>query len=176
MTFKTIIASAALALSALAANAEDFNIQSPDIANGGTFAAAQFWNNFGCTGENVRPSFTWSGAPEGTKSFAITLYDKDAPTGSGFWHWVVYNIPGSATGIDGKSLPAGAIANNTDVGTPDYAGPCPPEGTKHNYVYTLHALKTEKIEIPAGATAPLAGFFIYNNTIATTTLSAAASR
>ena len=164
------------AMSAIAGPAvsNDFVLTSPDISEGSEIKPLQYWNNFGCTGENLRPALNWTGAPEGTKSFAVTLYDKDAPTGSGFWHWVAYNIPASATGVDGKSLPAGAIEGNTDVGQPGFAGPCPPIGRKHTYAYTVHALKTDKLELPAGATAPLTGFFLYQNTLATATLNVTA--
>lgn len=166
----SIAVAASLGAVAAPAAAADFALTSPDVAEGASIKPAQYWNNFGCTGENLRPALHWANAPDGTKSFAVTFYDRDAPTGSGLWHWVVYNIPASATGVDGKSLPAGAIEGNTDLGQPGFFGPCPPVGRKHTYVYTVHALKTAKLEVPAGATAPLTGFFIYQNTIATATL------
>lgn len=165
------LTASALATVSLPAVAQDaFSVTSPDVTEGATITDAQYWNNFGCTGENARPALDWTGAPEGTQSFAVTFYDKDAPTGSGFWHWVVYNIPADATGIEAAALPAGAIEGNTDVGVPGYAGPCPPVGRTHNYVYTVHALGTEKIEVPEGATAALTGFFLYQNTLATATI------
>lgn len=160
----------ALATTTLPAMAQDFTVTSPDVAEGSTISDAQYWNNFGCTGENARPALAWTGAPKGTKSFAVTLYDKDAPTGSGFWHWVAYNIPADATGIAGDALPAGTVEGNTDVGVPGFAGPCPPVGRTHDYVYTVHALGTDHLEVPEGATAALTGFFLYQNTLATATL------
>lgn len=170
----SIAVAASLGAIAAPVAAADFTLTSPDVAEGTSIRPAQYWNSFGCTGENMRPALNWVNSPEGTKSFAVTFYDKDAPTGSGLWHWVAYNIPASATGVDGKSLPAGAVEGNTDLGQPGFFGPCPPVGRKHTYAYTVHALKTDKLEIPAGATAPLTGFFLYQNTIATATLSVTA--
>lgn len=150
--------------------ADEFKLTSPDIAQGQPITAAQYWDNFGCTGKNERPTLNWSGAPVGTKSFAVTFYDNDAPTGSGFWHWVIYNIPASATGVTGDINPQGAVEGNTDVGVPGFAGPCPPVGRTHTYTYTVHALKSQTLDVPVGATAPLTGFFLYQNTIATAKL------
>lgn len=173
----SIIATAVAAIltgTAVPATAADFMITSPDLTEGAAIKPAQYWNSFGCTGENLRPALNWTNAPDGTRSFAVTVYDRDAPTGSGLWHWVAYNIPASATGVDGKSLPAGVTEGNTDLGQPGYFGPCPPVGRKHTYAYTVHALKTDKLDVPAGATAPLTGFFLNQNTIATATLSVTA--
>lgn len=170
----TIALAAVMSAGVVPAFAQQFAVTSPDIDEGATIGAAQYWNNFGCTGENVRPALSWTGAPEGTRSFAVTFYDKDAPTGSGFWHWVAYDIPADANGVESNALPAGTVEGNTDVGVPGFAGPCPPIGRTHNYVYTVHALKTDKLEVPAGATAPLTGFFIHQNSIATATLNVVA--
>lgn len=143
----------------------EFRMQSPDIANGEPIKAEQYWNNFGCSGDNARPALSWDGAPEGTKSYAVTVYDNDAPTGSGFWHWVIYNIPADTTSIAADTIPEGAVEGNTDVGQPGYLGPCPPVGRKHTYTYTVHALDTDTLEAPEGATAPLTGFFINQHSI-----------
>src|SRR6187200_448070 len=129
---------------------------------------------FGCAGGNKSPHLKWSGAPAGTKSYAVTVYDPDAPTGSGWWHWVVYNIPASATelpegagGTDGKGLPAGAAQGRTDFGSAGFGGACPPKGDKpHRYIFTVHALKTDKIEVPADASAALVGFMLNANRLA----------
>jgi Raf kinase inhibitor-like YbhB/YbcL family protein len=139
-----------------------FTLASPDLA-GGTFALAQVLNAFGCSGGNVSPRITWSGVPAGTKSLVLTMFDPDAPTGSGFWHWVVANIPPTATGIPhGASrtaqMPAGSIETRTDVGTPGYAGPCPPPGPAHRYVLTLYALSVPKLDVTAEASGALVGF------------------
>jgi len=128
---------------------------------------------FGCDGGNRSPQLLWDGAPQGTKSFAVTCFDPDAPTGSGFWHWVVVNIPASATGLaknagtaDGASLPAGSVQIATDFGSPGWGGPCPPVGDKpHRYNFTLYALKTERLDA-SGATASLAGYMASAHAIA----------
>ena len=148
-----------------------FKLTSKEIAPHATIGAAQVFNSFGCSGQNISPSLAWTGAPAGTKSFALTVYDPDAPTGSGWWHWVVYNIPATATSIvagagDAKKslLPAGSVQGATDFGTPGYGGPCPPAGAKaHHYIFTLYSLKVDKMDIPAGATAALVGFNIHAN-------------
>lgn len=104
----------------------------------------------------------------------MTFYDKDAPTGSGFWHWTVYNISVNTSSINPDFLPQGAEDANTDIGKPGYFGPCPPVGRTHNYVFTLHALDVEKLTPPTGATSALVRFFINQHTIAKTTLSVVA--
>jgi Raf kinase inhibitor-like YbhB/YbcL family protein len=107
---------------------------------GSTTEPIHYWNNFGCSGKNVMPALALKNTPAGTKSFAVTFYDKDAPTGSGFWHWVLYSIPAnviaSPGGENGGELPSGVIGGNTDLGKPGFFGPCPPTGRKHAYVYT----------------------------------------
>ena len=167
-------ASAALALMAASPAMAEFRLHSPDISNGEPIKAEQYWNNFGCTGDNVRPALSWDGAPEGTKSYAVTVYDKDAPTGSGFWHWVIYNIPASITSIASDAIPQGAVEGNTDVGQPGYLGPCPPVGRKHTYTSTVHALDTDKLDAPEGATAPLTGFYIHQHSIGQATINVTA--
>jgi Raf kinase inhibitor-like YbhB/YbcL family protein len=166
------LAVAALALWAIAdAQAAGFTLASPTIKPGSMLTEAQVFNGFGCSGKNVSPALKWSGAPAGTKSFALTVYDPDAPTGSGWWHWVVYNIPAGTTELaegagtaDGKGLPAGIVQGRTDFGAPGFGGACPPKGDKaHRYIFTGHALKTEKIEAPADASAALIGFMINAN-------------
>ena len=156
---------------ALTAHAAGFTLSSPTIKPGSTLTDAQVYKGFGCEGKNISPALKWSGAPSGTKSFAVTVYDPDAPTGSGWWHWVVYNIPASATelpegagGADGKGLPAGAAQGRTDFGAPGFGGACPPAGDKpHRYIFTDYALKTDKIDAPADGTAALVGFMINAN-------------
>ncbi|CAC9458186.1 YbhB/YbcL family Raf kinase inhibitor-like protein [bacterium endosymbiont of Bathymodiolus sp. 5 South] len=150
---------------------ENFKLYSKNIQAGATITANQYWNNFGCSGKNQRPDLSWSGTPKDTKSLAITFYDKDAPTGSGFWHWTAYNIPKNTKNLNPNTLPQGAVDANTDMGKPGYFGPCPPVGRVHNYVFTLHALNTEKLNPPTDATSALVRFFINQHTIAKTTLS-----
>ena len=164
--------------------AASFTLTSPDLPKGKPIANKQVFNSFGCSGENVSPALEWKGAPSKTKGFALTVYDPDAPTGSGWWHWVVYNIPASTTKIDagagdpkGAGLPAGAAQGNTDFGTPGYGGPCPPPGHGvHHYIFTVFALKTDKIEVPANATAAMVGFNLNANALAKGTLTGTYSR
>lgn len=157
-----------------AAHAGGFKLRSADIKPGGRIADEQVFEGFGCTGKNVSPALAWSGAPAGTKSFALLVHDPDAPTGgAGWWHWVVTNIPADAGELpkgagkaDGSGLAGGAQQIRTDFGDPGWGGPCPPVGDKpHRYQFTLHALKVEKLELPADATASLAGFMINANSI-----------
>lgn len=150
-----------------------FTLTSPDIVNGKKIPEAQVFNSFGCSGRNVSPQLAWSNAPPGTKSFALLVHDPDAPTGSGWWHWVVYNIPADATSIasdagnPGKGLmPGGAVQGRTDFGTPGYGGPCPPPGKPHHYYFRLYALKVPKLDLPADATAAMVGFNVRANSLA----------
>lgn len=178
LTFASLGLAAALAVPA--AGAADFKLGSPTIAPGSTLTAAQVFNGFGCTGKNVSPALAWSGAPEGTKSLALTVYDPDAPTGSGWWHWVVINMPAATAGLpegagtaDGKLLPPGSMQGRTDFGAPGFGGACPPVGDKpHRYIFTIYALKTDKIEVPADATAALIGYMINANKLGSASFTA----
>jgi Raf kinase inhibitor-like YbhB/YbcL family protein len=142
-----------------------FTLTSTDFTEGDTLANTQVFNEFGCKGGNVSPALAWSGAPAGTQSFALLMHDPDAPTGSGWWHWVVYNIP-EATGSlpagagDAKKglMPKGAVQGRTDYGSVGYGGPCPPPGKPHHYNFRLYALKVPKLEVPEGASAALIAF------------------
>ena len=170
IAFRSAVAVGALAAASFAHGA-GFKLESPSIKPGAMLTDAQVFNGFGCSGKNVSPALKWSGAPKGTKSYAVTVYDPDAPTGSGWWHWVVYNIPASATELpegagtaDGKGLPQGSAQGRTDFGAPGFGGACPPKGDKpHRYIFTVHALKAEKLEVPPDATAALVGFMINAN-------------
>ena len=150
-----------------------FTLTSPDVHAGQTIPMKHVFKGMTCTGENISPALSWSGAPAGTKSFAITVYDPDAPTGSGWWHWVVYNIPANVTSLpagagDPKSglMPKGAVQGNTDFGTAGYGGPCPPVGdAPHHYHFTIYALDVDKMDIPAGVTAANVGFNIHFHTL-----------
>ncbi|MCJ0765101.1 YbhB/YbcL family Raf kinase inhibitor-like protein [Variovorax terrae] len=169
------LASLAFAMASRTAHAADFELGSRAIQQGGAIGAAHYWNNFGCSGGNVMPDLAWQGAPADTRSFAVTFYDKDAPTGSGFWHWVVYDIPADtralAGGVNGGPLPSGAVEGHTDLGKPGYLGPCPPVGRQHTYVYTVHALKVDKLPVDKAATPALVGFLLWQNTLDKTSLS-----
>lgn len=153
-----------------------------DAAPHGQLSPDGYANSFGCTGGNVSPDISWHGAPSGTKSFFITLYDQDAPTGSGWWHWVVADIPATVTalprgaGSGQAALPSGAVQLNTDLGQPGYLGACPPLGQTHRYTITVKALKVEKLELPPQATAAMTGFIANMNVLAQATTSFTAKR
>lgn len=171
---RMLAACVALIATVVVAQAQSaFTLTSPDIAAGGKIAAAQVFNSFGCTGNNVSPALSWSNAPAGTKSFALLAYDPDAPTGSGWWHWVVYNIPPDVTSLpagagDAKKnlMPPGVVQGRTDFGTSGYGGPCPPPGKPHRYYFRLYALKVPKLDVPADATAAFVGFNVNANSLA----------
>jgi Raf kinase inhibitor-like YbhB/YbcL family protein len=171
---RTLLAAAVLALAAAGgAQAAGFKLESPDIKSNGTMDKKFEANVFGCSGENKSPALKWSGAPKDTKSFAVTVYDPDAPTGSGWWHWSVINIPANVTelkpdagNVSNANLPQGARQVRIDYGVAAWGGACPPPGDKpHRYVFTVHALKTDKLDIPADATAALAGFMVNANAL-----------
>ena len=150
-----------------------FTVVSPDIGAGKNISEDQVFNGFGCKGKNLSPALFWSGAPADTKSFAIMVHDPDAPTGSGFWHWVVYNIPAGTESIPAeagdvkkKGMPVGSVQGRTDFGTFGYGGPCPPPGKAHHYHFRVFALKVPKLEVPTDATAALIGFNVQANKIA----------
>jgi Raf kinase inhibitor-like YbhB/YbcL family protein len=170
-----------LALPALAAGGK-FTLVSKDVKAGGSLTEKQVFNGFGCKGENTSPHLSWSNPPEGTKSFVVTIYDPDAPTGSGWWHWVVYNIPANVTELptgagSGTGLPAGAVQGKTDFGTPGFGGACPPPGDKpHHYVFTVYALKTDKLDVPPDATAALIGYMTHANMIGSATFTSTYAR
>ncbi len=173
-----------IALSAFggAAQAQSFELSSGDIAADETINLRYVFNGMGCTGQNLSPSLSWTNAPVGTKSFALMVHDPDAPTGgAGFWHWVVINIPASATGLaqgvgtpEGRALAAaGARQIPTDFGTPGWGGPCPPVGdTPHRYHFTVYALNVDQLDLPANATASLAGFMVNSHALAKAELTA----
>jgi Raf kinase inhibitor-like YbhB/YbcL family protein len=168
-----ITAVAALGL-ATAGTAQALTLSSPEVKNGATIKEEQVLNTFSCTGQDISPALKWSGAPAGTKSFALTVYDPDAPTGSGWWHWVVFDIPPTATGFpknagDMKAnlMPPGVVQGRTDFGAPGYGGPCPPKGDKpHHYIFTLYALDVDHLDADANASAAFVGFNIHFHTLA----------
>lgn len=169
----------ALLAAAPALAAGKFKLQSTDVKPGGILANAQVANTFGCTGENLSPQLSWSNPPEGTKSFVVTVYDPDAPTGSGWWHWVLYNIPADTTELaagagSGKApLPGGAAQGRTDYGTRGFGGACPPPGAKpHRYIFTVYALKVDKLEVPEDASPALIGFQTRSNALGSATFTA----
>jgi hypothetical protein len=155
-----------------------FTVTSTDITDGGRLPDTHASGVFGVPGgEDVSPRLRWSGAPEGTKSYAVTCYDPDAPTGSGFWHWAVANIPAEVTelptgaGAPGAELPAGALALANDAGTKGYVGAGPPPGHgEHRYYFTVHAVDVDRLELPDGATPAFLGFNLFSHTLGRATL------
>jgi Raf kinase inhibitor-like YbhB/YbcL family protein len=169
---RTLLAYALISVSTLT-NAAGFQLNSLDIKAGSSIDKKFEFNGFGCSGENKSPALRWSGAPAGTKSFAVTVYDPDAPTGSGWWHWSVINVPADVATLNsdagaagGANLPKGASHVRIDYGVAAWGGMCPPPGDKpHRYIFTVHALKIDKLEVPADATAALAGYMINANAL-----------
>lgn len=154
---------------------------SNDFKEGETLKTAHVLSanyGFGCAGGNKSPHLAWSGAPAGTKSFAVSCFDPDAPTGSGFWHWVAVNIPANvgelatdAGNVTAGLMPKGALQTRTDFGAPGYGGPCPPEGHgPHRYVFTLFAVKQETLPVTADTSAAVIGFHLHFNTLAKASL------
>lgn len=149
-----------------------FTLHSNDI--GGEATKTEEFNGFGCTGTNQSPQLSWKNAPKETKSFAITMYDPDAPTGSGWWHWVVFDIPADVNelvsnsgNINSNLMPKEAIQSITNFGTNGYGGPCPPEDHGlHQYIITVHALKTEKLGLDKKTNPATVGYYLWNNTLA----------
>jgi Raf kinase inhibitor-like YbhB/YbcL family protein len=181
MTRFTVLTALGLGLTgASAAGAQSMTLTSADIKEGATFANEQVFKGFGCNGGNVSPSLSWNGAPGAAKSFAVTIYDPDAPTGSGWWHWVAFNIPPETTSlpkdagdVKKKLMPKGAIQSRTDFGTDGYGGPCPPPGDKpHHYQITVFAVDVDKLPDAknASASAALVGFDLKSHTLAKATL------
>ena len=143
------------------ATAGAFELSSKDIAEGQHMSNTFEFSGWGCKGSNLSPQLAWSNAPAGTKSFAITVYDPDAPTGSGFWHWIAIELPASVSelprGADVAKLGARQFTN--DYGANEFGGACPPVGDgMHRYQFTVWALPVEKMEIPDGVSPAVVGF------------------
>ena len=163
---------------ATSASAADLQVSSPAIKDGGTIKHEQVYSGFGCSGANISPELQWQNAPKDAKSFAVTVYDPDAPTGSGWWHWVIFNIPATATGlpanagkVDGGAAPKGSVQSMTDFGQPGYGGPCPPQGNKpHRYIVTVYALKVDQLPLKQDATGAMVGFYLNQNALAKSSL------
>lgn len=151
--------------------AQTFTLKSKTL--GGQATMQQIFNGFGCTGNNISPQLFWQNPPAGTKSFAITIHDEDAPTGSGWWHWLIFDIdsncnelPADAGNIKKNIAPLNAIQSKTDFGFAGYGGPCPLEGSGfHKYTITIYALKVAKLGLDSNANPALVGFYLGQNTI-----------
>ncbi|MBU1620862.1 MAG: YbhB/YbcL family Raf kinase inhibitor-like protein [Gammaproteobacteria bacterium] len=158
-----------------------FQLTSPDISEGHFMAKIFEFNGFGCDGPNLSPALNWQNAPAGTQSFAITVFDPDAPTGSGFWHWLVLDIPATVTslaqGAGNGQLPKGSRSFNNDYGIKEFGGACPPEGHgMHRYQFTVWALPETTLAVPDGASAAVVGFMLNATAIGKATLTATYAR
>ncbi|AUW37878.1 YbhB/YbcL family Raf kinase inhibitor-like protein [Grimontia hollisae] len=162
-------------LAAAAFNSQALTLTSHDIQEGSRMADTFAFQGFGCTGDNLSPQLSWKDAPEGTKSYAITAYDPDAPTGSGWWHWVALDIPATTTsvpqGASGKLKQAREMEN--DFGAIGYGGACPPKGHgMHRYQFTVWAMPTEKLALPENPSNALIGYMLNATALDKATLTA----
>ncbi|HZC42350.1 MAG TPA: YbhB/YbcL family Raf kinase inhibitor-like protein [Streptosporangiaceae bacterium] len=151
-----------------------FTVESNDVADGQQMSDAQVYNSFGMSGQNISPHLRWHGFPAETGSFSVTCYDPDAPTGSGFWHWVLIDVPVSVTELpsgaasgDASGLPPGSFCVRNDYGSKDFGGAAPPAGDPpHRYVFAVHAVDSEKLGIDSDVSPAVAGFNLRFHTIA----------
>jgi Raf kinase inhibitor-like YbhB/YbcL family protein len=155
-----------------------FTVTSDDMADGQKLSEAQVYNGFGVSGGNSSPHLRWEGAPAETQSYVVTCYDPDAPTGSGFWHWVTWDIPATTTSLPtGAVLPPGSVSGENDSGTLGYTGPCPPAGDKvHDYEITVVALSVPTLGLDPTTHPAVVGFSIGQNALAAETLVATAQQ
>lgn len=180
--FRSLLYGTALLAVSLAAPAfadghsKVLTLSSPDIAEGQQLNPAQVFQGFGCEGGNAVPTLTWAHPPEGTESFAITVYDPDAPTGSGWWHWFAFNIPADVMAVSADSpLPETAIQLTNDYGATGFGGACPPPGEVHRYQFTIHALP-KMLDIDGSVSNALAGFMVNANRIGSASITAVYNR
>ncbi|MGH3450068.1 MAG: YbhB/YbcL family Raf kinase inhibitor-like protein [Haloechinothrix sp.] len=151
-----------------------FTLSSNDIADGETMDTPFLSGIMGAGGEDRSPHLAWEGFPAETKSFAVTCFDPDAPTGSGFWHWAVFNIPPTTTELpsgagdaSGSGLPAGAVTLKSEPGAKQYIGAAPPPGHgPHRYFFVVHALSAESLDVDEDATPAVLGFTMFGTTLA----------
>ncbi len=175
-TLTLILLFIAFSLVNVSAQNNTFTLKSKDI--GGQFSLEQVYDKFDCGGQNISPQLFWENAPNETKSYAITIYDPDAPTGSGWWHWLAFNIPATINEIpknagnpELKLLPTTVIQSINDYGSYGYGGPCPPKGDKtHRYIITVYALNTGKLELNKNTNPATVGFYLNNHSIAKASL------
>ncbi|WP_444996103.1 YbhB/YbcL family Raf kinase inhibitor-like protein [Aliikangiella sp. IMCC44359] len=159
--------------------AGSFKLTSQDITHGKFMKKAQEFQGFGCSGDNLSPQLSWSGAPKETKAFAIFAYDPDAPTGSGWWHWQVVNIPANVTSLpvgagtpDNAKMPKGSTQISNDYGVSAFGGACPPKGHGvHRYQFTIYAL-SKILELPKNASSALTGYMVKANSLESSTIEA----
>lgn len=177
--FKHVLAVIALLLLGTSAQAREMTLTSSDIAHGDFMDKAQEFNGFGCSGGDTSPQLAWSGAPDNTQAYALMVHDPDAPTGSGWWHWQVVNIPASVTSLatgagssKANKLPAGSHHITNDYGIDGFGGACPPAGHgAHRYRFTIHAL-SQPLELPDNASSALTGYMVNAHSLGSATLEA----
>lgn len=174
---KLMLVASLLAPFSVLADTAKFTLTSTDIADGKPMKKAQEFNGFGCAGDDLSPQLSWSGAPKGTVAYAVFAYDPDAPTGSGWWHWQVVNIPAEVTSLAtgaGKpdKNPKGSQQIENDYGVAGFGGACPPQGHgDHRYQFTVYAL-SKKLELPANASGALTGYMVNANSLGSATIEA----
>ncbi|MDX3383194.1 YbhB/YbcL family Raf kinase inhibitor-like protein [Streptomyces niveiscabiei] len=160
-----------------------FTVTSTTVADRGTWPLAQLSGIVGVPGgKDISPHLSWSGAPENTRSYAVTVYDPDAPTGSGFWHWAVADIPATVTELPegagddtGSGLPEGAFQLPNDARLARFVGAAPPPGHgPHRYVVVVHALDVDRIGVPADGTPAYLGFTMAGHILARAVLTVTA--
>ncbi|WP_414147207.1 kinase inhibitor [Erwinia sp. BNK-24-b] len=151
---------------------------SQDFHDGDKLPERQVFNGMGYGGDNLSPHLAWDDVPPGTKSFVVTCFDPDAPTGSGWWHWGVANLSadtrvlpqGAGSGI--ADLPSGAVQTRTDFGKAGYGGAAPPKGESHRYIFTVYALDVEKLEVDEQASGAMLGFNVHFHQLASASITA----
>ena len=156
--------------------AQQFTLTSTELQ--GQLTNTQVFAGFGCAGENISPQLAWNNAPEGTKSFAVMVYDPDAPTGSGWWHWVMFNISSdvnelkaNAGNLESGLAPTGSVQSTTSFGHQGFGGACPPEGDRpHAYIFTVYALSIESIDLESNAPPAMVGYYLNANALAKASL------
>jgi hypothetical protein len=155
-----------------------FRLFSEDFKDGDSLPEAQVFNGMGHRGGNLSPQLAWADVPAGTRSFVVTLYDPDAPTGSGWWHWVVANLPAACSvlargcGSGQGGLPRGAVQTRTDFGSSGYGGAAPPPGAPHRYIFTVHALKVDQIDVNESSSGAMVGFLVHMHSLGHASLTA----
>lgn len=159
-----------------------FELSSRDVSQGKRLSLAQVYRGYGCNGGNLSPALNWQHAPAGTRSFALTVFDPDAPTGKGWWHWLVYDISVSVNfmpagaGVN-TTVPAGAKQGRNDFGEHAYGGACPPVGNgTHRYVFTVYALKVDRLDVGTDASPEQIDAAVRGNSLGSAQITAVYSR